>query len=75
MVFSHGGIPMPKQSMRKINSDVIKKKMELAKREQVDRFTKIATPSGLLNGLNPGIINYVRNKKICPPHYRGPRKV
>ena len=71
MVFSHGGIPTPKQSMRKINSDVIKKKMELVKREQVDRFTKIATPSGL----NPGIINYVRNKKICPPHYRGPRKV
>jgi hypothetical protein len=60
---SHGGIPMPKQRMRKSKSDVIKKKMELAKREQVDRFTKIAAPSGLLNGLNPGIINHVRNKK------------
>lgn len=60
---SHGGIPMPKQRTRKSKSDVIKKKMELAKREQVDRFTKIAAPSGLLNGLNPGIINHVRNKK------------
>ncbi|KAJ8771139.1 hypothetical protein K2173_023464 [Erythroxylum novogranatense] len=59
----HGGIPMPKQRGRKPKNDVLKKKMELAKREQVDRFTKIAAPSGLLNGLNPGIINHVRNRK------------
>lgn len=32
-------------------------------REKVDRLTTIAAPSGLLNGLNPGIINHVRNKK------------
>ncbi|XP_050209508.1 uncharacterized protein LOC126660197 [Mercurialis annua] len=60
---SHGGIPMPKQRGRKSRNDVLKKKMEIAKQEQVDRFTKIAAPSGLLNGLNPGIINHVRNKK------------
>ncbi|XP_061945540.1 uncharacterized protein LOC133669429 [Populus nigra] len=72
MSSSHGGIPMPKQCGRKPEDDVHKKKMELAKREQVDRLAKreqvdrlakIAAPSGLLNGLNPGIINHVRNKK------------
>ncbi|XP_010253082.1 PREDICTED: uncharacterized protein LOC104594488 isoform X2 [Nelumbo nucifera] len=60
---SHGGIPVPKQRGRKSKNDVLKKKMELAKREQVNRFTKIAAPSGLLNELNPGIINHVRNSK------------
>ncbi|WCJ20083.1 hypothetical protein M5689_002342 [Euphorbia peplus] len=59
----HGGIPVPKQRGRKTKGDVLKKKMEIAKKEQVDRFTKIAAPSGLLNGLNPGIINHVRNKR------------
>ncbi|KAJ6858752.1 hypothetical protein NC652_041138 [Populus alba x Populus x berolinensis] len=63
MTSSHGGIPMAKQRGKKPKDDVLKEKMELAKREQVDRFTKIAAPSGLLNGLNPGIINHVRNKK------------
>ncbi|KAH8491687.1 hypothetical protein H0E87_023711 [Populus deltoides] len=72
MSSSHGGILMPKQCGRKPEDDVHKKRMELAKREQVDRLakreevdklTKIAAPSGLLNGLNPGIINQVRNKK------------
>ncbi|KAJ1384744.1 hypothetical protein SESBI_42268 [Sesbania bispinosa] len=60
---SHGGIPVPKQRGRKSKNEMLKKKMELAKREQVNRFTKIAAPSGLLNGLNPGIINHVRNRK------------
>lgn len=60
---SHGGLPAPKPRARKIKNDGIKKKMELAKKEQVDRFAKIAAPSGLLNGLNPGIINHVRNSK------------
>ncbi|XP_024026040.1 uncharacterized protein LOC21394511 isoform X2 [Morus notabilis] len=60
---THGGVPIPKQRGRKSKSDVLKKKMEIAKREQVDRFTKIAAPSGLLNELNPGIINHVRNRK------------
>ncbi|KAK7319014.1 hypothetical protein RJT34_03723 [Clitoria ternatea] len=59
---SHGGIPKPKQRGRKSKNE-IKKNMELAKREQVNKFTKIAAPSGLLNELNPGIINHVRNRK------------
>ncbi|KAI3975467.1 hypothetical protein MKX01_004197 [Papaver californicum] len=61
----HGGIPLPKvpkQGIRKTKND-LKIKMEIAKREQVNRFAKIAAPSGLLNGLNPGIINHVRNSK------------
>lgn len=58
-----GGIPEPKKRGRKCKKDVLKKKMELAKREHVNRFTKIAAPSGLLNELNPGIINHVRNRK------------
>lgn len=60
---SHGGIPVPKQRGRKNKKDVLRKNMELAKKEQVDRFTRIAAPSGLLNELNPGIINHVRNSK------------
>ncbi|KAL9661739.1 hypothetical protein QQ045_026567 [Rhodiola kirilowii] len=57
-----------KSRVRKSKTDVMKKKMEQArieqaKKEQVDRFMKIAAPSGLLNGLNPGIINHVRNSK------------
>lgn len=60
---SHGGVPMPKPRGRKNKNDGIKRKMELAKKEQVDRFAKIAAPTGLLNGLNPGIINHVRNSK------------
>lgn len=60
---SRGGIPMPKQRKRKGKQDVLKKNMELARREQVDKFAKLAAPSGLLNNLNPGIINHVRNRK------------
>lgn len=60
-----GGIPVQKQRFksRKSKDDIIKKKIEIAKREQVNRFTKIAAPSGLLGSLNPGIINHVRNSK------------
>ncbi|MED6122337.1 hypothetical protein PIB30_038817 [Stylosanthes scabra] len=60
---SHGGIPVPKQRGRKSKNEMLKKKMEIAKREQISRFTKIAAPSGLLIDLNPGIINHVRNRK------------
>lgn len=60
---SYGGIPMPKKRGRKSKDDILKKRLELARKEQVDRFSKIAAPSGLLNDLNPGIINHVRNKK------------
>ncbi|XP_058110639.1 uncharacterized protein LOC131253598 [Magnolia sinica] len=63
--YSHGGVPLPKQRVqsRKTKADSFKRKMQHAKREQVNRFTKIAAPSGLLSGLNPGIINHVRNSK------------
>ncbi|PIN19092.1 hypothetical protein CDL12_08232 [Handroanthus impetiginosus] len=62
----HGALPMPIHKTRgrkKNNNDVLKKKIELAKKEQVDRFARVAAPSGLLGGLNPGIINHVRNSK------------
>ncbi|XP_010423490.1 PREDICTED: uncharacterized protein LOC104708592 [Camelina sativa] len=65
---SHGGIPAPRKRGRKskINNDAAmlkKKKIEIARKEEVDRFARLAAPSGLLNELNPGIINHVRNKK------------
>ncbi|KAF6143051.1 hypothetical protein GIB67_041119, partial [Kingdonia uniflora] len=60
---SHGSIPLPKHRGKKRKDDSVKKHMEIAKREQVNRFSKVAAPSGLLNGLNPGIINHVRNSK------------
>ncbi|KAL8232147.1 hypothetical protein R6Q57_001925 [Mikania cordata] len=61
---SHGGVPIPKsRGRKKVKEAVIKKKIEIAKKEQVDRFAKVAAPSGLLNELNPGIINHVRNRK------------
>ncbi|KAF9594528.1 hypothetical protein IFM89_033498 [Coptis chinensis] len=51
------------QQVWKSRKDVLKENMEIAKVEQAIRFRKIAAPSGLLNGLNPGIINHVRNSK------------
>jgi hypothetical protein len=63
---SHGGIPAPKKRGRKtkINNDAaVAKKRKIERKEEVDRFARLAAPSGLLNELNPGIINHVRNKK------------
>ncbi|XP_022879768.1 uncharacterized protein LOC111397204 isoform X2 [Olea europaea var. sylvestris] len=62
---SYGAAPMamPKPRVRKSKNDVMKRNIELAKKEQADMFAKVAAPSGLLNGLNPGIINHVRNSK------------
>ncbi|ESQ40439.1 hypothetical protein EUTSA_v10013224mg [Eutrema salsugineum] len=64
---SHGGIPAPRKRGRKSrNNDaatVKKRKIEVARKEEVDRFARLGAPSGLLNELNPGIINHVRNKK------------
>ncbi|KAJ6885212.1 LOW QUALITY PROTEIN: hypothetical protein NC652_032032 [Populus alba x Populus x berolinensis] len=63
MSSSHGGIPMPKQCGRKPKDDVHKKRRNL---QRESRLTTIAAPSGLLNGLNPGIINHalVRSEKL-----------
>lgn len=66
MSTTRSAIPMgiPKaRGRKKLSLDVMKKKMELAKKEQVDKFARLAAPSGLLNELNPGIINHVRNSK------------
>ncbi|XP_031373689.1 uncharacterized protein LOC116188454 isoform X2 [Punica granatum] len=61
---SHGGIPVPKQRGRKIKNELLlKKRLELARKEHADKFAKLAAPSGLLNELNPGIINHVRNRR------------
>ncbi|KAI4372885.1 hypothetical protein MLD38_011067 [Melastoma candidum] len=60
---SHGGIPVPKQHGKKSKDKELQNKIKLAKKEEVYRFAKIAAPSGLLNELNPGIINHVRNRK------------
>ncbi|GER50878.1 hypothetical protein STAS_28219 [Striga asiatica] len=56
-------LPKPRGKKKLNNNEVMKKKIEQAKKEQVDRFARVAAPSGLLNGLNPGIINHVRNSK------------
>uniref|UniRef100_A0A7N0TC22 Uncharacterized protein n=1 Tax=Kalanchoe fedtschenkoi TaxID=63787 RepID=A0A7N0TC22_KALFE len=55
--------PAAKQLRGKSKSDVMQKRMEMAKKERADRFARIAAPSGLLKELNPGIINHVRNSK------------
>ncbi|PKA66984.1 hypothetical protein AXF42_Ash004474 [Apostasia shenzhenica] len=39
------------------------KKNETLKRDQVNRYLNVAAPTGLLSGLNPGIIKHVRNSK------------
>ncbi|KAG6493237.1 uncharacterized protein LOC122001897 [Zingiber officinale] len=63
--YSHSGIAVPKQSSqpRKRKSDRSQSKSEFSKKEQISRFANLAAPSGLLSGLNPGIINHVRNTK------------
>ena len=63
---SHGGRPSPKQCMRKTGHFYL----FFAKWQQVDMFSCLlrllfVVPSGLINGLNPGIINNVRNKIWC----------
>ncbi|XP_010552910.1 PREDICTED: uncharacterized protein LOC104823169 isoform X2 [Tarenaya hassleriana] len=60
---SHGGIPAPRKRGRENKSEAMKRKIEIARKEEIDRFAKLAAPSGLLNELNPGIINHVRNKR------------
>ncbi|KAL8096093.1 uncharacterized protein LOC141689452 [Apium graveolens] len=57
-----GSVPVPKPRANKSKSETVKKRLDVAK-NQVDRFSKVAAPSGLLNGLNPGIINNVRNSR------------
>ncbi|KMZ55938.1 hypothetical protein ZOSMA_9G00380 [Zostera marina] len=57
----YGGIPLPKKRGRQSKK---RKENELKKKEEhANRFSKVVAPSGLLSGLNPGIINHVRNSK------------
>ncbi|KAF5446573.1 hypothetical protein F2P56_032191 [Juglans regia] len=60
--------PILKKHVRKCTNDMAKtemlsRKMKVAKIEQIDRFPKVSAPSGLLDDLNPGIINRLRNRK------------
>lgn len=60
--------PMRKKHVRKCKNDMAKtempiRKMKVAKLEHVDRFPKVSATSGLLDELNPGIINRLRNRK------------
>ncbi|KAK1366736.1 hypothetical protein POM88_042297 [Heracleum sosnowskyi] len=59
----HRSAPVPNPRTKKSKDDAIKKRQDVSRRDQVDRFSKIAAPSGLLNGLNPGIINNLRNSR------------
>lgn len=62
-------VPAQKQQKNRRRSDSIKKKNnDVPRREQqqVDRFSNVTAPSGLLTELNPGIINHVRTKQqVC----------
>jgi hypothetical protein len=56
--------PAPRKDAMKRGHDMASRKKKVAKLEQqVNRFTKVVAPSGLLEELNPGIINRLRNSK------------
>ncbi|KAK1271548.1 hypothetical protein QJS04_geneDACA005831 [Acorus gramineus] len=61
----HGGVPTPKQweTLRRNKNGAPKKKAKNGMHEQTKKLMNIAAPSGLLAGLNPGIIYHVRNMK------------
>ncbi|KAJ3676499.1 hypothetical protein LUZ60_003911 [Juncus effusus] len=56
----------PKKTRKKSEEEISKQKRAYLQKEQYlqfSRFSKVTGPSGLLTGLNPGIINHVRNSK------------
>lgn len=61
---SHGAavVPKPRGRPPKRKRDDEPKRSNFTQNEQT-KFMKVAAPSGLLSGLNPGIINHVRNSK------------
>ncbi|KAK1320043.1 hypothetical protein QJS10_CPA03g00932 [Acorus calamus] len=61
----HGSVPTPKQweTLRQNKNGAPKKKAKNGMREQTKKLMNISAPSGLLAGLNPGIIYHVRNTK------------
>ncbi|XP_006648285.1 uncharacterized protein LOC102721051 [Oryza brachyantha] len=62
---SHGTavVPRPRGRPGKRKRDDESKRNSFSQNEQTNKFMKVAAPSGLLSGLNPGIINHVRNSK------------
>jgi hypothetical protein len=54
--------PRGRRPKRKTEEETRKRIVHM-QTEQANRFAKAAAPSGLLSGLNPGIINHVRNSK------------
>lgn len=62
---SHGKamVPRPRGRPPKRKRDDEFKKNNTTQHGQANKFVKVAAPSGLLSGLNPGIINHVRNSK------------
>ncbi|RCV05618.1 hypothetical protein SETIT_1G097200v2 [Setaria italica] len=62
---SHGKavVPRPRGRPPKRKRDDEFKKNTSTQHGQANKFVKVAAPSGLLSGLNPGIINHVRNSK------------
>ncbi|KAL1219476.1 hypothetical protein V5N11_007271 [Cardamine amara subsp. amara] len=61
-------VPAQKQQKNRRRGDSVKKRNDVPRREQqqVDRFSNVTAPSGLLTELNPGIINHIRTKKqVC----------
>ncbi|KAL6629201.1 hypothetical protein ACP70R_028966 [Stipagrostis hirtigluma subsp. patula] len=62
---SHGtvGVPRPHGRPSKRKRDDEFKRSTTAHNVQTNKSMKVAAPSGLLSGLNPGIINHVRNSK------------
>ncbi|EEF38433.1 hypothetical protein RCOM_1163390 [Ricinus communis] len=56
-------VPVPKKRTKRCIIDLQKGNMKVAKLQKLNRFIKLAAPSGLLNELNPGIINRMRSSE------------
>ncbi|XP_037497266.1 uncharacterized protein LOC105638833 isoform X2 [Jatropha curcas] len=60
---SNGVTPMPKQRSKKCRTDLPVEVKKVEKVQEINKFTEIDAPSGLLNKLNPGIINRIRSSE------------
>ncbi|XP_023893130.1 uncharacterized protein LOC112005112 [Quercus suber] len=57
--------PTPNKRASKHKNEMPNRKMKFAKIEQTNRFTEVTTRNGLLDELNPGIMNQLRNSKVA----------